>query len=362
MKWDLTRACIDRAVKEAVFGTGSSPGSGTNRCFSGNLDSGYWFSLDHDRDLPHQPEIIPEADRPAMRHYTLPPVTRDRASVEPGVVLDYRGEPEQTFDPWGGGAGSGFHLQGLYAHFAEGVDHVFEGWDQLPDERDFWEAANAMRDAIGPVSEPMKQDGPLFHVEWNLGVSSATYDPNSAGPPAPMKGQVIEVLTNYYVVPLGGTLAQQHWLGLLVAAELEGLGDMWHTARRCVMEIGRIATEVMQGQGTVEDALANLSVIGSVMTVVSLIPAVGEILAPVSVVLLAVEAIEQHIADNRGELEAAIQHQLSSATSDTILDQLRAALGELREHITTEEGTAEHTWDFAYQKSFDRPRIEPPDS
>ena len=356
MKWELTKACIDRAIKDAVFATGP------DRCFHGSPDSGYWFALDHARGVPHQPDLVPEDLRPAMGHYRLPAITRGRASVEPAVLGDYLGDPTQTFDPWGAGGGEGFHPQGLYATWADGVDQVFESWDQMPDERDFWAAATALREAVDPLSEPTKRGGTLFDLEWNLGIPSATYDPGSAGPPAPMQGQVIEVLTHYYVIPLGGTLVQQHWLGTLAAAELEGLGNMWQTARRCVMEIGRIATDTMRGHGTVEDALANLSVIGSVMTVVSLIPPVGAVLAPASVVLLGVQSALEDIRDQRGELQAAIEHELTAASPENVLAKVNSALAELRDHITTEEGTAERTFDIAYQRSYERPRIDPPDS
>ena len=86
-KWALTKACIDLAIRDAVLETG------TDRCLHGSPDSGYWFALDHARDVPHQPDLVPEDLRPAMVHYRLPPVTRSRASAEPAVMEDYLGDP-----------------------------------------------------------------------------------------------------------------------------------------------------------------------------------------------------------------------------------------------------------------------------
>ncbi len=129
MKWQLTKACIDLAIRDAVFETG------TDRCFHGSPSSGYWFALDHSRSVPHQPHLVPEDLRPAMVHYRLPPVTRNRTSVEPAVLEDYLGNPVRTFDPWGAGGDAGFQLQGLYASWVEEVEHAFMGGDQLPEER-----------------------------------------------------------------------------------------------------------------------------------------------------------------------------------------------------------------------------------
>ena len=129
MKWALIKGCIDLAIRDAVLETG------TDRCFHGSPDSGYWFALDHSRSVPHQPDLVPEDLRPAMVHYRLPPVTRNRASVEPAVLEDYLGEAVRTFDPWGAGDRGGFLPQGLYASWVEEVERAFTDWDNLPDER-----------------------------------------------------------------------------------------------------------------------------------------------------------------------------------------------------------------------------------
>ncbi len=129
MKWELTKACIDLAVRDAVLETG------TDRCLHGSPESGYWFALDHARSDPHQADLVPEDLRPIMVHYRLPPVTPNRASVEPAVLEDYLGDPLRTFDPWAAGDGDGWLPQGLYASWAETVEHAFNDWDRLPDER-----------------------------------------------------------------------------------------------------------------------------------------------------------------------------------------------------------------------------------
>jgi hypothetical protein len=126
MKWTLTKACIDLAIRDAVLETG------TDRCLHGSPDSGYWFALDHARSVPHRPDLVPEDLRPAMVHYRLPPVTRSRTSAEPAVVEDYLGDPVRTFDPWGAGEGDCFHLQGLYASWVEEVERAFTDWDEPP--------------------------------------------------------------------------------------------------------------------------------------------------------------------------------------------------------------------------------------
>ena len=128
-KWALVKSCIDLAIRDAVLETG------TDRCFQGSPDSGYWFALDHARSVPHQPNLVPEDLRPAMVHYRLPPVTRNRASVEPAVLEDYLGDPVRTYDPWGAVDGRGFDPQGLYASWVEEVERAFMDWDELPVER-----------------------------------------------------------------------------------------------------------------------------------------------------------------------------------------------------------------------------------
>jgi len=130
MKWELTKACIDLALRDAVFETGK------DRCFHGSPNSGYWFALDHSRNAPHQPDLVPLDQRWAMVHYRLPPVARNRASVEPAVMEDYLGDKVRTFDPWGAAEPGVFPLQGLYASWVEEVEHAFVDWDKLPDERD----------------------------------------------------------------------------------------------------------------------------------------------------------------------------------------------------------------------------------
>jgi hypothetical protein len=140
MKWELTRACIDLAIRDAVLETG------TDRCLYGSPESGYWFALDHGRSAPHQPDLVPEDLRSAMVHYRLPPVTRNRASVEPAVLEDYLGDPVRTFDPWGASDGGGFRLQGLYASWVDTVEHAFSGSAKPPDERPL---GGSVRDARG---------------------------------------------------------------------------------------------------------------------------------------------------------------------------------------------------------------------
>ena len=129
MKWELTKSCIDLAIRDAVLETG------TDRCLYGSPDSGYWFALDHARDVPHQPDLVPEELREVMVHYRLPPVTKNRVCVEPAVMENYLGDPVRSFDPWGAGEGGGFQLQGLYASWVAEVDHAFTNWGNLADER-----------------------------------------------------------------------------------------------------------------------------------------------------------------------------------------------------------------------------------
>ena len=129
MKWELTRSCIDLAIRDAVLETG------TDRCLYGSPESGYWFALDHARNVPHQPDLVPEELRAVMVHYRLPPVTRNRTSVEPAVMENYLGDPVRTFDPWGAGEGAGFQLQGLYASWVAEVDNAFTNWGLLAEER-----------------------------------------------------------------------------------------------------------------------------------------------------------------------------------------------------------------------------------
>jgi hypothetical protein len=124
-KWELTKACIDLAIRDAVLETG------TDRCFHGSPESGYWFALDHSRRIPHQPDLVPEHLRLAMVHYRLPPVTRNRRSVEPAVLEDYLGDPVRSFDPWGTSDGVGFDPQGLYASWVDEIERAFS-WDEPP--------------------------------------------------------------------------------------------------------------------------------------------------------------------------------------------------------------------------------------
>ncbi|NYJ03401.1 hypothetical protein HNR19_004099 [Nocardioides thalensis] len=356
MTWELACAAIDRAIKDAVRAATSDP------CFHGSPEQGYWFALDHARDVPHQPDLVPEDLRPAMVHYRLPPVTRARASTTPAVVEDYRGDPVHTFDPWGAPSGAGFHPQGFYARWADAIEEAFTDWDRLPDERDFWAAAREQRDAVRALAEVTEHAGLLFDLQWSLGVPGSSVHPDSAGPPPPMTGRAVEALTTRYVIPLEGTLVQQAWLAELVAAELDGLGDMWQCARRGVMDLGALATQVLRGQGTVEDRLDAISMWSTILSFVGLVPSLGPAAGLASVALLGVQGALEDMAEKRFPLEKEISVALSEASSSTIVHKIHAALQEVRNYITLEEGTAQGTIDIALGWSYQEPLIDPPDS
>ena len=118
-QWELVKACIDLAIRDAVLE------SGTNRCFHGSPSSGYWFALDHARSDPHQPDLVPDDRRAAMVHYRLPPITPNRRCLEPAALENHLGDQVEVFDPWGEYGGDGFELQGLYAAWVDAVEHAF---------------------------------------------------------------------------------------------------------------------------------------------------------------------------------------------------------------------------------------------
>lgn len=114
-----------------------------------------------------------------------------------------------------------------------------------------------------------------------------------------------------FVIPLQGTFLNLWTLGAMLAAQLDGMGNMWQSARVSVMEIGFYATKVMSYQKRVDIPLYIKSagwIVGAMGLIPALAPA-GIGLAAAGLVLAGADALLGAIGSkNRDviDLEAAI--------------------------------------------------------
>lgn len=247
MKWGLAREAIGRDILQIVFDHESPV------CFRGNLDEGYQISYDHDAQV-HDQEYEPNhGDLPSsVTHYILPPVPASPGHGDGTVYLeDYRGNRKPTsFDVWGEHKPSKtLDMQGYYKKWSARVDRAFEGWDQvnkIPDERYFWEAAQQVRDIVKPLGSMALVGGSYYLGCHHLGI--VENDPGMVDSPTPqerMWAPQINGPIDFFVIPVQGTFLNVLVLGEMLAAQLDGMGKMWQSARASVMDIGWNATKAM---------------------------------------------------------------------------------------------------------------------
>ncbi|MEU8635316.1 hypothetical protein AB0C38_24400 [Amycolatopsis sp. NPDC048633] len=324
MKGGLVRAAINRDIWDRTLG------KNPKCCYSGNADEGFRVSFDHDETFHDQENEPGYEPRPWMTHHHFPPIprTRDETKYRTGWQEDYQGNRIAEFDVWGT-MGSGF--AGLYGGWEARVDQAFELWDevdQMPYEKDFWEAATRLRDAVKPLGVVNVPGESYYLACRTLGLIA--HDPGAQGttPPERMWAPQINGPIDRFVIPLQGTLLNLYVLGEMLAAQLEGMGNMWQSTRASVMEIGRQATRRMDFRSDGDAVQAVIKSAGWVVGAMGLIPvatAVGIGLAAAGLVLAAADALIDRIEHNSKEV-FDIPASIDGATAEEIIRSVEATL------------------------------------
>ncbi|WP_410643248.1 hypothetical protein [Amycolatopsis sp. lyj-346] len=356
MKWGLVRSAINRELWDLTLGKNPLC------CHSGNADSGYRVSFEHDEtfhDRENEPGYEP---RPWMNHYHFPPVprTRDEPKYRLGWQEDHQGNRIAEFDVWDGPENSGAaEFGGLYGKWKRRVDKVFTGWgepDRIPYEKDFWEAATRLRDAIKPLGIVNVPGESYYLACRSLGL--LTRDPGAQGttPPARMWAPQINGPIDRFVIPLQGTLLNLHVLGEMLAAQLEGLGNMWQSTRISVMEIGRHATRRMDFTGDGDTTPALIKSAGWVIGAMGLIPmataasiglaATGLILAGADALIDDVKSRAKDVFDIPAAIDGATAEEIIRSVEDT-LDSGQDR--DLETQLQLDESDSAETLDVAHK-------------
>ncbi|SEC99117.1 hypothetical protein SAMN04489727_5894 [Amycolatopsis tolypomycina] len=256
MKWGLTRAAAANAIEYHLRGNSGSP------CCSGTMEKGYFLSPYHSdgacstyrSENPAGYASTPEPP-PEWNHYRLPAIPETRTGRRDGTITveDVYGKPTgETFDAWADDPGpGGFPFHGLYRKWYKQIEETFRPWadvGKIPDERNFWDAADRVRDAIRKL-EVLNCQGESYYLACSSLGLIGTYSPGeSAGPPGRMWAPQINGPIDLFVIPLQGTFLNLAVFAEMLAAQLEGLGNMWQNARQGVMEIGWYATQRLSGR------------------------------------------------------------------------------------------------------------------
>jgi hypothetical protein len=340
MKWGLVRAAIDRDIWDNVRAAGPM------RCHTGSPEEGYRISFDHDKTL-HDPELEPGYEPPKwMTHHRLPAIPGGPAENKDRMayVEDRNGNrTSETFDVWGDAPQSGkFEFAGLYQKWFAKVDKVFTGWDEvdhIPYEKNFWEGATALRDAMR-LLENLNVPGESYYTGCrSLGL--VAHDPGGQGttPPGRMWAPSINGPIDRFVIPLQGTFLNLVVVGEMLAAQLDGMGKMWQQARLGLMEIGWHATKKMSytarfdGQALIKSAGWVVGAMGLIIlpNPVSIgLAAAGLVLAGADTLLEEIEARGR----DRGvvDLEAVIP----SGSAEEIIRSLESALNIDRDSLESQ--------------------------
>jgi hypothetical protein len=325
MKWGLTREAIGKDIQQAAFDHEWPV------CFRGNLDEGYRISYDHDARV-HDQEYEPDhGELPSsVTHYCLPPVV---AAHGDGTVYleDYRGNRKPTaYDVWSDqGSADAFALQGYYRTWQKRVDQVFFGWDkvdQIPEERLFWTAAEQIRDAVKPLGSMALVGGSYYLGCHHLGL--VQNDPGMADSPTSqerMWAPQINGPIDRFVIPLQGTLLNLLVLGELLAAQLEGMGNMWQNARSSVMDLGWHGTALMSGDKSVdaETVLKTAGWVVGAMGLIALPEAVAIGVGAAGLVIAGAQEVLGSIKDNQPVDRTA---QIEHGTAQEVLDSITSLL------------------------------------
>ncbi|MEV7040775.1 hypothetical protein [Amycolatopsis sp. NPDC051061] len=319
MKWGLARAAIDRDLQDRTLGKSSLC------CYAGSADEGYRVSFDHDKtfhDRENEPGYEP---RPWMTHHHFPPIprTRNETKYRMGWQEDYQGKRIAEFDVWAETKSGSAGFQGFYGKWPARVDKVFTGWadpDHIPYEKNFWEAATRLRDAIKPLETVPDSGEPYYLACRSLGLVQGSS-------PGRMWAPQINGPIDRFVIPLQGTLLNLGVLGEMLAAQLEGLGNMWRSTRISVMEIGGHATLRMSGRGG-GDGQAAIKAAGWVvgaMGLVALPTPVSIGLGAAGLVLAAADALVDDIKHKAKEVYD-IPASIEGATAEEIIRSVETTL------------------------------------
>ena len=331
MKEKLARAAIDRAVYEMVYKPRNP------NYFVGSPEEGYRYS-----DFEE-----------GFEGYRLPPVDPAHAGLRP-ITVDYDGNfrPEPVQDVWAE----------IYEPWFTAIDEVFQGWDELPDERDFYRLADQLRSARAPLVPLAPAFGGIDSAEFDvlqseLGIKSD--NPLDPAPSAAPRSAAIDIFRNYYVIPLQPAIAQQNWLIDILATQLDAEGKMWERARRLVMEIGHQAKLAFAPESF--DIAALIDVLGGVNNAIGFIPDIRVQLATkvTGLVLDGVELFLKAIEEKPPPGEAAIEQILTGATTNDVVSRLRSALAELNSQISEEELAVFTTCDTTVSTTYEPSKVSP---
>ncbi len=309
-------------------------------CFEGNAEWGFRFSTQHE-PIQHELDDIPPDD-PRMYHFRYPPVDRSYAGFR-SIVEDEHGRmlPGPGKDVWAE----------VYAPFVDGLDSAFDGWEALPDERDFYRAADALEQAIAPLAI-----GPAAGTAGNDDLAHALAQLNGAmlDPFGRMEGYTIQLFRNAYVRPLETLLVQQYWMCRVLAGLLRAEGDTWHRTRMSVMQVGELAIDEL-GYHPERSLKELVTALGGLANFLSLLP-IPTVSKAGDVLGLFVDAIELYwMANQPPEPRRTIEAALYGATPETIVEKVRGALAELNRQVVEEElalqGTADAVVDASYTPS-----------
>ncbi|HWM73333.1 MAG TPA: hypothetical protein VNQ53_06320 [Nocardioides sp.] len=331
MKEKLAKSAINRAVYEMVYKKRNP------NYFVGSPEEGYRYSWFEE----------------GFEGYRLPPVDRAHAGPRP-ITVDYDGNfrPEPVQDVWAE----------IYEPWFTAIDEVFQGWDELPDERDFYQLADKLRSArapLGPLAPAFgavdSSDLDVLHSE--LGIEGDNVlDPTPSAAP---RSAAIEVFRNTYAIPLQPVIAQQNWLIDILATQLDAEGKMWQRARRLVMEIGHQAKLAFDPESF--DVAALIDLLGGVNNAIGFIPDIRVQVATkvTGLVLDGVELFLKAIEDKPPPGEAKIEETLSGATTQDVISRLRSALAELNSQISEEELAVFTMCDDAVGTTYEPSRVSP---
>jgi len=331
MKEKLAKAAIDRAVPELAYAERNPT------YFVGSHEEGYDYSY----------------SEPGFQGYRLPPVDPAHAGPRP-ITVDYDGNfrPEPVQDVWAE----------VYQPWFAAIDEVFEGWDELPDERDFYRLADQLRGARAPLGPLAPKIGAVDSHDFDVLHSELGIQGDSPLDPAPSRAprsRAIDIFRDHYAIPLQPVVGQQNWLIDVLANQLDAEGEMWHRARRLVMEIGSQAEIALSPKEF--DVLALIDLLGVVNAAIGLLPDPRLELASkvVGVALDGVEALIKALEEKPPPEEAKIEQILSGATVQDVISRLGSALAELNSQIGEEELAVFTLCDDAVDTTYEPSRVSP---
>jgi hypothetical protein len=352
MKWELTRAAIANAIEYHLRSNSNSP------CYSGDMDKGYLLSPYHSdgacsayrsaypSGYPKTPEPPPE-----WNHYRLPAIPKTRTDRPNGTITveDVYGNPTgEKFDAWADSPGSStFPFHGSYRKWSNQIEELFFAWseaDLIPYERNFWDAADQVRDAIKKL-EVLNCQGESYYLACSSLGLIETYSPGESAGSGRMWAPQIDGPIDLFIIPLQGTFLNLAVFAEMLAAQLEGLGNMWQNARQGVMEIGWYATQRLFGRPGATDLKELIHGAGYLLAAVGFL----KVPTPVSIGVTAASIFLTGAEDLIGEIQkkdadvAPFGVTITAGSTEHVLEQVRTALygsqeNCLQEALESDEG------------------------